>query len=151
MEKEKQFVIRWPELNAQVRARAIHHNQHLFDWFVANLPTRSVLNTSVVAGLQLNFQNLPITKVPCDWIQEDCPREFMDEYPAGTFMFFMTAGNVAGMNIKVGAQTEHMDYPTFARVIDEDMETLNEVAWKVWEDVLMGKKTYHADILAAED
>ena len=63
-------------------------------------------------------------------------------------MFFMTAGNVAGMNIKVGAQTEHMDYPTFARVIDEDIPVLLEMGRRIWEDQLMNKKVFHADITA---
>ena len=145
MTENKMFLMRWPELDTQVRVKPIHHNQELFNWFVENLPTRCVQTVTVVAGLQMYLQNIPMNKVPCDWIQEDVATEFMHVYPVGTFMFFMTAGNVANATCKAGWQTEPMNYPTWAEVIEEDKKLLTEAAWKIWESSLMEKQTFHAE------
>lgn len=150
LNNKKMFILHWPELNVQVRVCPIHHNQDLFDWFYANLPTRCVQTVTVVAGLQMYFQNIPMNKVPCNWIQEEMKSEFMHEYPVGTFMFFMTAGNVAGATCKAGWQTEPMNYPTWAKVIDEDISLLTESGWRIWESSLMKKDTFHAEFFAGE-
>lgn len=144
------FIMRWPEINRQVRVAPIHHNQELFDWFCQNLPTRCVQTVTVVAGLQLYMQNVPMPKVPCNWIQEERPLEDIGEYPEGRFMFFMTAGNVANFTCKVDWVTEDLPYPTWAEVVPEDLHIIKEVGWEIWESLLMKKKTYHVEFVRME-
>ena len=36
---EMQFIMRWKQLNKQVRVASVEHNQEIFDWFIKNLPT----------------------------------------------------------------------------------------------------------------
>ena len=147
---QKRFLMRWPELGKEVRVEPIHHNQELFDWFLENLPTKCVQTLTVVAGLGLYMQNVPMPNVPCNWIQENQPMEDISQYPSGRFMFFMTAGNVSNMVCKVSFFTEPLPYPTWAEVIEEDKQILNEVGWEIWESLLMEKKTYHVEFLRVE-
>ena len=151
MADAKMILIRCEEMDLQIRAKALDHNKKVFDWFCANFPTRYVLSATVVAGLQVYFQKVPMLNTECNWIQEDCLLEYMHEYPVGTFMAFMCAGNVANMTIKAGEQTEPMCYPTFARVIDEDIPVLLEMGRRIWEDQLMNKKVFHADLTVIEE
>ena len=60
--EEPRFIIRWPELNKQVRVGPIEHNRKLYDWFLENLPARCIQTTTVVAGLSVNMQFIRMNK-----------------------------------------------------------------------------------------
>lgn len=146
----KEFIMRWPELNRQVRVREIEHNQNIFEWFLKNLPTRCVQTVTVVAGLSLFMLNLPM-KEECDWIQENQPLEDIVEMNTGRFTFFMTTGNVANLSCKFDLVTEPMKYVTWAEVVDEDKELLNEVGHTLWNNLMGEKKIVHVEFLLKGD
>ena len=137
---EKQFIMRWRGLGKQVRVRAIDHNQEIFSWFVKNLPTSCLQTETVVAGKSLFMLNVPMKKVACDWIQEECRVEDVVQMPIGRMTFFMTTGNVADISCKFGQMTEPMSYVTWAEVIEEDKPILVEVGELLWENTMCEKK-----------
>ena len=149
--EEPRFIIRWPELNKQVRVGPIEHNRKLYDWFLENLPARCIQTTTVVAGLSVNMQFIRMNKTACDWIQEDMKLEYIHEWPCGRGFMFMTAGNVAHLCFKVDWVTEPLAYPTFCEVIEEDKPILKEVGWFFWEHLLMEKETFHVEFIREED
>jgi hypothetical protein len=134
-----QFLMRWPELDKQVRVEPINHNQKLFDWFVENLPTSCLQTHTVVAGYSLFMLNLPMKKT-FSWRQEDLPIEDIKLMPKGRFTFFMTVGKVANLSCKWGEVTEPMSYITWAEVVDEDKPILFEVGKKIWEIAMSSTK-----------
>ena len=69
------YIMRWPELDREVHVAPIEHNRELFDWFLSNLPTRCVQTVTVVAGLSLYMQNIPMKQHACSWIQENAKLE----------------------------------------------------------------------------
>ena len=144
------FIMRWPELDKQVRCGPIDHNRQLFDWFLNNLPTSCLQTHTVVAGFSLFMLNLPMKK-KFPWRQEAMPVEDIVDMPKGRFTFFMTVGTVANLSCKWGDVTEHMSYMTWAEVIDEDKPILFEVGKEIWS-IVMGstKEIVHVEFLNAE-
>lgn len=143
-------IMRWPELGKEVGIGPIGHNQQVFDWFEANLPTRCLQTVTVVAGLSLFMLNLPMNRVKCNWIQETLPLEDIVQMPKGRFTFFMTTGNVANLSCKFGDVTEPMKYVTWAEVIDEDKAALVEVGNLLWENTISAKKPVHVEFVTRE-
>ena len=144
------FIMRWPELNQQVRVRPIEHNQELFEWFLKNLPTNCLQTVTVVAGFSLFMLNLPM-KLKFPYRQEDMPIEDIVQMPKGRFTFFMTIGKVANLSCKFGEVTEPMSYMTWAEVVDEDKPILFDVGKKLWS-IAMGstKEVVHVEFLNGE-
>lgn len=144
------YIMRWPELDREVHVAPIEHNRELFDWFLSNLPTRCVQTVTVVAGLSLYMQNIPMKQHACNWIQENAKLERIDKYNTGRMMFFMTAGHTANICCAADWITEPLYYPTWCEVIDEDKPIVREVAWTIWNSLLQDKKTYHVEFLPWE-
>ena len=59
---EMQFIMRWKQLDKQVRVASVEHNQEIFDWFIKNLPTSCLQTVTVVAGESLFMLNVPMNK-----------------------------------------------------------------------------------------
>lgn len=149
MSEKLGFVMRWPELDKQVRVEPIDHNQDIFDWFISNLPMQCLQVVTVVAGLSLFMLNLPM-RVQCGWVQEDSPSEDIVEMPEGRFTFFMTTGNVANLSCKFDEVTEPMSYVTWAEVIEEDKAVLKEVGTQLWENLMSTKDIINVEFTRAE-
>lgn len=148
---EMQFIMRWKQLNKQVRVASVEHNQEIFDWFIKNLPTSCLQTVTVVAGESLFMLNVPMNKEKCGWIQENCELEDVVEMPIGRLTFFMTTGNVADISCKYGRMTEPMSYVTWAEVVDEDKKTLAEVGEQLWENTMSKKEPVIVEFLKAEE
>ena len=146
-----QFIMRWKELGKQVRVEPIDHNQEIFSWFLKNLPTSCLQTETVVAGKSLFMLNVPMNKVACSWIQENCELEDIVSMPVGRMTFFMTTGNVADISCKFGRVTEPMSYVTWAEVIQEDKQTLVEVGDQLWENTMSEKKPVIVEFLNEEE
>ena len=144
------LIMRWPELGKEVRVAPIEMNQEIYDWFLANCPTKCVQTTTVVAGMSLFMLNIPMEKVKCNWIQEEMPLEDIVQMNVGRFTFFMTTGNVANCSCKFGRVTEPMSYVTWAEVIEEDKELLQEVGNQLWENLMSEKKPIHVEFVKME-
>lgn len=147
---KSRFIMRWPELGKEVRVESIDHNQQIFNWFLSNLPTKCLQTITVVAGLSLFMLNLPMNKERCNWIQEDSPLEDIVQMPKGRFTFFMTSGNVANLSCKFDRVTEPMSYVTWAEVIEEDKNILEEVGNQIWENTMMEKKPIYVEFVGME-
>jgi len=147
---ESQFIMRFPELQKELRVGPIEHNQAVFRWFVDNLPTRALAGHTVVAGFSLFVINIPVRN-PFPWKESDLVIEDISKMPIGRCTFFMTAGKVANVSCKCGEVTEPMSYITWADVVEEDKPALYEVGRAIWK-IFMGNKKdiVHIEFVKAE-
>ncbi len=141
---EEMFLMKWPELGKQVRLRKIEHNTEVFDWFMDNLPTSGIQSHTVVAGYALTCMSLPVKK-PFTYRFADLKQENLVPLKKGRFILNMTIGNVINYAVKWGEMTEPMAYPSWAEVVDEDMDTLIEVGKIIWHNIVNEKKIIHVE------
>lgn len=141
------FIMRWPELEKQIRLGPIEHNQEVFEWFCDNLPTSCIQTHTVVAGYCLTCMSLPV-KNPFMYNFKDLKQENLVDLRKGRMLLNMTIGNVINFGVKYAEMTEPMFYPTFAEVIEEDKDTMVEVGNFVWENILREKKIIHVEFCA---
>jgi len=133
------FIIRWPSLGKQVRCDKIGHNQHIFDWWVDQLPITTVQSHTVVSGWCLRMAVR--TKTPWTWEPGTEVREDMSLSPDGRMKIQRSpAGEVTSVLIKYGKRTENLHDMTFANVRQEDLPTLREVGALVWDAVMRTKE-----------
>jgi hypothetical protein len=144
------FVMRWPELDKEVRVKPIEHNREVFDWFVENLPIKALQGHTVVSGYGLFSQNLGFLKL-FPWRENDLAKDDLSMMPDGRMAFFMTAGRAGSLIVKWGEMTEPLSYVTWAEVIEEDKKTLAEVGKKMWR-ISMGipKPLVHVEFVRVE-
>jgi len=145
------FVMRWPELDRQVRVKPIEQNREVFDWFVENLPIKALQGHAVVSGYGLFSQNLGFKKM-FPWREKDLAKEALSKMSDGRLAFFMTTGKVGNLVVKWGEMTEPLGYVTWGQVVQEDQATLAEVGKKVWH-IFKGiqKPLVHVEFLGVED
>jgi len=144
------FVMRWPELDKQVRVKPIEQNREVFDWFVENLPIKALQGHTVVSGYGLFSQNLGFKKVFA-WREKDLAKDDLSKMPDGRLAFFMTTGKVGNLIVKWGEMTEPLSYVTWAEVVEEDKTTLAEVGKKMWS-IFIGieKPIVHVEFVGVE-
>jgi len=144
------FVMRWPELDQQVRVKPIKQNREVFDWFVENLHIRALQGHAVVSGYGLFSPNLGFKEMFA-WREKDLAKEALSEMPDGRLAFFMTTGKVGNLVVKWGEMTEPLSYVTWAQVVEEDKATLAEVGKKVWR-IFKGidKPLVHVEFVGVE-
>jgi hypothetical protein len=138
------FIIRWPGLGKQVRCDKIGHNQHIFDWWVEQLPIITVQSHTVVSGWCLRMAVR--TKTTWPWEPGGEVREDMSLSPDGRMKIQRTpAGEMTSVLIKYGERTENLHDMTFANVREEDLPTLREVGALVWSAVVRTKEIILAE------
>jgi len=138
------FIMKWPEINKQIRLVPIEHNQKVFKWFCDNLPTSGIQTHTLVAGYCLSCMSLPVRN-PFKMKFSELIQENLVDLKVGRMIFNMTIGNVINYGLKWGTMTEPMFYPTWAEVVDEDKVTMQEVGKIVWNNILYEKKIIHVE------
>jgi hypothetical protein len=143
------FIMRWPSLNKEIVCEKIGHNQELFDWWVSQLPLRSIMGHIMVAGWGLYAVSVELNK-PTTWVPRTEVVEEIRKQKDGRIDFFMPMGGVTSLLIKYGEFTETMSYPTFAQVREQDLPILREVGAVVWHSVIQSKEIIITEYLKAE-
>jgi hypothetical protein len=144
------FKIKWPNLNKEVRCKKIEHNQHIFHWWVEQLPIKSLQGHTMAAGEALLLVSVPLN-VPVNWEIRSETMEEIRLQKEGRLTIFMGNGTSTGIVIKYGKVTEDMKYPTFAEVIEDDLHILKEVGEKQWDSMLFTKEIILAEFSTMED
>ena len=142
------FKIKWDALDKEVRCGKIGHNEFIFDWFVDQLPVRSLQGHTMAAGEALLLVSVPLN-APVNWEPRTEVMEEIRSQNEGRITLFMGNGTSAGFVIKYGRITEDMSYPTFAQVLDDDLPVLKEVGAAQWETMLITKKIIIAEFCRA--
>ena len=133
------FIIRWPSLGKQVRCEKIYHNQNIFDWWVDQLPITTVQSHTIVSGWCIRMAVR--TKTASTWEPGTEGREDLSLSPAGRMKIQRNpAGDATSVLIKYGERTENLHDMTFANVLSEDLQTLQEVGAAVWKAVMRTKE-----------
>lgn len=140
----KSFIMKWPELEKQIKLIPIEHNREIFEWFLTNLPTAGIQTHTVVAGYCLTSMSLPV-KNPFNLKFSELIKENLVDLKIGRMLLNMTIGNVINYGLKWSIMTEPMFYPTWAEVVEEDLETMKEVGKIVWNNILHEKKIIHVE------
>jgi len=144
------FRIRWEVLNREVRCRRIEHNQLICDWFIRQLPIRSLQGHTMAAGEALLLVSVPLNS-PVNWKPRTEVQEEIRRQKEGRITLFMANGTSAGLVIKYGRITEDMSYPTFAEVVDEDLSVLKEVGEAQWQALLGTKQIIIAEFFRTQE
>jgi hypothetical protein len=142
------FKIKWDALDKEVSCRKIEHNHFIFDWFVEQLPVRTLQGHTMAAGEALLLVSVPLN-APVNWQPRTEVQEEIRRQNEGRITLFMGNGTSAGFVIKYGRITEDMSYPTFAQVVDEDLPVLKEVGAAQWKTMLITKKIIIAEFCRA--
>ena len=142
MEKLDHFKIVFPTMNITVRAARVPGvNERYFDWFCENLPIpETIWNAALIAGHNSYSSNLKM-KVDFPYRYEDSDLNvWVDECKPGAITMWSGAGKNGSVIIKYGPDiTEHMAYPIFAQVVDEDLGLLFEAGKLAWEATYITK------------
>lgn len=144
------FRIRWDTLDREVRCRPIGHNQFIYDWFLKQLPIRSLQGHTMAAGEALLLVSVPLN-APVSWEPRSEVQEEIRHQKQGRITLFMANGTSAGFVIKYGKITEDMSYPTFAEVVEADLPVLREVGEAQWQSMLVTKQIIIAEFCRAEE
>ena len=144
------FKIKWESLGKEVRCKKIEHNQFMFDWFVDQLPVKSMQGHTLAAGFAIMHVSVPLNK-PVNWVPRTEVNELFKQQKEGRVTMFMGNGTSAGILFKYGKITEDMSYPTFAEVVEEDMPILKEVGEAQWNAILYSKEIIIAEFCKVED
>jgi hypothetical protein len=133
------YIMRWPSLNKQVRCDKIGHNQHIFDWWVDQLPLKAVHEETMVAGWCLYALVIPLKK-HTTWKLGTEVREDLSKNPIGRVHMDPSAGEVLESSVKFGENTEYIPTISFAQVREEDLPILKEVGMIVWNRIIQTKE-----------
>jgi len=145
------FIMRWPSLGTQVRCEKIGHNQHIFDWWVEQLPIKSVQSHTMVSGWCLSVVTARI-KTPWTWEPGNEVREDLSLSPDGRMKIqSQPAGGVTTFLVKYGDRTEDIHDMTFANVLEEDLPALREAGAVQWKSSVYSKEVIVVEFLKAEE
>jgi hypothetical protein len=145
------FVMRWPSLGTQVRCGKISHNQHIFDWWVEQLPIKALQSHTMVSGWCLSVFFARV-KTPWTWELGNEVREDMSLSPDGRIKIQnQPAGGVATVLVKYGDRTEDVHDMTFANVLEQDLPTLREAGAAQWKASLYTKEIIIVEFVKDEE
>lgn len=144
-----QFVMRWPSLGKQVVFEKIGHNQEQFDWWVSQLPLKSVQGHVLVAGWGMTAWSVPLKK-PTTWEPRTEVTEVIRFQKDGRLNMFMPMGGVTTILAKYGEFTETLGLASFGQVREEDIDTLREVGEAVWRAVIKTKEIIIVEYISME-
>lgn len=145
------FIMRWPDLGAQVRCGKIDHNQHIFDWWVEQLPIKAIQSHTMVSGCCLSVVAARI-KAPWTWEPGYEIREDMSLSPDGRMKIqSWPAGGVITFLVKYGDRSENIHDMTFADVCEEDLPALRQVGAVQWKSSVYSKEVIVVEFLKAEE
>ena len=145
------FIMRWPSLGTQVRCDKIDHNQHIFDWWVEQLPIKSIQSHTMVSGWCLSVVTARI-KTPWTWQPGEEVREDMSLSPDGRMKIqCQPAGGVTTFLVKYGDRSENIHDMTFADVREEDLPVLRQVGAAQWKSSVYSKEVIVVEFVKAEE
>lgn len=145
------FTMRWPSLGKQVRFEKIDHNQHIFDWWMEQLPATAVQSHTIVSGWCLSTLVVR-TKAPYPW-QSDA-EVFEDISKASDGRMKIKHHRVHGtaqVLVKYAERSEDLQDITFANACNSDLVTLREVGEAVWKAVMQTKKVVMVEFAKDEE
>jgi hypothetical protein len=129
----------WPELGKEVLVEPLKVNKELFDWFLENVPCKSVQGHAVVSGELTYTKDIPICK-PMTFKYRKLESMLLTEAPLGTVFINVSRGRAGVIMIKYGAITENMSYPVLGQVRKKDLGIAKEVGAMVWDAIYNTKK-----------
>lgn len=145
------FIMRWPSLGKQVRFEKIGHNQHVFDWWVEQLPAKAVQSHTIVSGWCLSTLVVR-TRAPYPWQPDDEILEDISKAPDGRMKIkHHRVYGSAQVLVKYDERSEDLQDITFANACAEDLVTLREVGRAVWKAVVQTKQVILVEFLKAEE
>jgi len=133
------FLMRWPSLGKQVRCEKIDLNPHIFDWWMQQLPLKTVQCHTMVSGRCLYAVSVAV-KTQMPWLPGSEAVEDLSLMPVGRVCTFSPVGEVMELVTKYDAATEYMDLISFAQVRAEDFPILREVGAAIWNAVISTKE-----------
>jgi len=145
------FIMRWPSLGKQVRFEKIGHNQHVFDWWVEQLPAKAVQSHTIVSGWCLSTLVVR-TRAPYPWRPDDEVLEDISKAPDGRMKIkHHRVHGSAQVLVKYDERSEDLRDITFANACAEDLPILREVGREVWKAVVQTKQVVPVEFLKAEE
>ena len=140
------YIMRWPTLGKQLRCDKIGHNQHIFDWWLDQLPTSSVQSHTIGSGWCLYLTSIPV-RSPITWEPGTEAKEDLSKAADGRLKLMNPVGGVLEMVVKYGNREETVGCSTFAQVRDEDLPILREVGAAQWKAVIRTKEVITAEFV----
>jgi len=146
---EFKFVF-FPETDHEVKVRARRIpgvNEELFDYWIDCMPIpRTVWSPALIAG-HICYSHYLEMKVPMPYTIDELYNQgkfdlwYLDESKPGICTLFNGQGKNGEIICKWGPEvTEHMKYPVFAQVVDEDLDAFFAANQKIWDMTYCGDK-----------
>ena len=145
-----QFIMRWPELNRSVRCEGIHENEKALEVFLENLPIRTVQGHEMVGGWMIRNRSVLMEKKFFDVPASELKQESMKDAPIGRISLLFPQGIMTEMLIKYDECKDVRQYVPVAKVVDEDLQTLNEVGKLQWKSATRTKEIYTVEFIREE-
>jgi hypothetical protein len=146
-----EFIMKWPSLGKQVRFEKIGHNQHIYDWWMEQLPAAAVQSHTIVSGWCISTLVVPTrTLYPCS--PETEVLEDISKAPDGRMK--LKHHRVFGSTqvlVKYDERSEDLQDITFANAVEADLEELREVGKAVWKAVMQTKEVIRVEFFKAEE
>ena len=145
------FIMRWPALGRQVRFEKIGHNQHIFDWWVDQLPAAAIQSHTIVSGWCLSTLVVR-TRAPYPFQPGDEVLEDISKAPDGRMKIkHHRVQGSAQVLVKYDERSEDLQDITFANACLPDLVPLREVGRAVWQAVVQTKQVIVVEFLKAEE
>lgn len=127
------FIMRWPDLNLEVRCESLQTNQEAFDLFVENMPLKVLQGHEMVGGWLLRDHSILFHKKKFDIPAKRLFTEKMDKAPVGRISFLQPQGLGAELLVKYDESVDNREYVPIAQVIPEDIAILKQVGKEQWK------------------
>jgi hypothetical protein len=130
MHRNRMFEIEWPDLGVKVTARMLEREAPKISTVIWDcMPFDSICIHTFISGQELIIPTPDQVWMP--EVRENLVREDLLK-PGEMYFSHSLTCNIA---IIYGKTTEPMYNPVFAKVNDEDLETLVQVGIKVWQNL----------------
>lgn len=146
MERERQFIMKWPELDRSVECAPLKFNRKAYEWWMDHLPIRAVQSHAAVTGWCMYSLNVRLPETMPSIPQEEIVPMLMTEAPVGYGRLSynqrggLCGGRIGNISVIYGPLTEAMPASYCFRVIEKDHEILKEVGLHVWEAMYRTKE-----------
>lgn len=145
------FIMRWPQLNLEVRCESIGVNQNAFDLFLDNLPMKVLQGHEMSGGWILRDHSILFNRKIFEIRAKELTAEAMDKAPVGRISLLQPQGRGGELLVKYDDSVDDREYIPIARVLEEDLDILKKAGKEQWKASSRTKDVIFVEFIREEE
>jgi len=158
MGKQKNFIMKWPELNVSIECgpRKGDINRWIYDWYVGHMPLRYLQSHAMLTGRVVYALNVRLPDTLPELADHTLVKVRHPEAKAGNGHFSynirngLAGGRVGHIGLVYGPTYEDMDAYFCFDVLEKDMDKLMDVGPRIWQAVYKTKQIISCELSVVE-